>query len=501
MPKKESPYDPFNMQVGILSVPLLDELAKAKGKGKTAIRILIEINLEFPEGRAEAEACIKQKLPITGPAFLTNNSLFIATEATPRVIRSLVEWNHEHRRPIHRVWPDFKVKALLQKSLATIKADAATRTFACAGEEIVWAVIDSGIQTDHVHFEANANTKFEGPDGQKSQIEHQCFVPGSKVDVHKDPSGHGTHVAGIIAGASMLDPTSAEKSWMISSSRQTSDDDIRVERHDFTAPITGVAPCCKLVSLRVLDAEGHGFASATLRAIDYVQQVNSLGRRIRIHGVNLSLGHDFNPEWFGCGHSPLCTEVNRLVRSGVVVVVSAGNCGHGKQSITDNDGQVQRIHNGGMLMSIMDPGNAALPITVGATHRFMPHTYGVSWFSSKGPTGDGRIKPDLVAPGERIVSAAAGKALQGEIDRLEQHGGHLPSDADRRRAYIEQSGTSMAAPHVSGAIAAFLSARREFVGQPEEVKRVFLSTALDLQRERYLQGAGLLDLLKALQSV
>ena len=121
-------------------------------------------------------------------------------------------------------------------------------------------------------------------------------------------------------------------------------------------------------------------------------------------------------------------------------------------------------------MTINDPGNAERAITVGATHRDMPHTYGVSYFSSKGPTGDGRRKPDLVAPGERITSCAAGANLDGGARR-------------RRRTtavYVEYSGTSMAAPHVSGAIAAFLSVRREFIGKPERVKRIVVDAATSL---------------------
>jgi subtilisin family serine protease len=119
----------------------------------------------------------------------------------------------------------------------------------------------------------------------------------------------------------------------------------------------------------------------------------------------------------------------------------------------------------------------------------MPHTYGVSYFSSRGPTGDGRLKPDLLAPGERIISCAAGR----ERDRYAA----LSADV----LYCEQSGTSMAAPHVSGAIAAFLSVRPEFIGEPERVKRLFISNAIDLHRDRYFQGAGLMDLMKVLQSI
>ena len=117
--------------------------------------------------------------------------------------------------------------------------------------------------------------------------------------------------------------------------------------------------------------------------------------------------------------------------------------------------------------------------------------YVVSYFSSKGPTGDGRLKPDLVAPGERITSCAAGRWLA-------PNGGQIQ---DGLAAYIDDTGTSMAAPHVSGAIAAFLSIRREFIQRPEEVKRIFLESATPLGRERYFEGHGLLDLMRAIQSV
>jgi subtilisin family serine protease len=101
----------------------------------------------------------------------------------------------------------------------------------------------------------------------------------------------------------------------------------------------------------------------------------------------------------------------------------------------------------------------------------------VSYFSSRGPTGDGRLKPDLVAPGEKIRST-------------------VPNDGD---ALLD--GTSMAAPHVSGAAALLISRHPEFIGQPQRVKEILCKSATDLGRERYFQGAGLLDILRALQSI
>jgi len=141
-----------------------------------------------------------------------------------------------------------------------------------------------------------------------------------------------------------------------------------------------------------------------------------------------------------------------------------------------------------MALTINDPGNADLAITVGSTHRDKPHVYGVSYFSSKGPTGDGRLKPDLVAPGEKIISCATG---------------HLMTDVAKGQAcdYVETSGTSMAAPHVSGAIAAFLSVRGEFIGNTQRIKDIFVGTCTDLRRDRYFQGAGVVDLMRAIQSV
>jgi subtilisin family serine protease len=217
--------------------------------------------------------------------------------------------------------------------------------------------------------------------------------------------------------------------------------------------------------------------------------LNDNPKLLRVHGVNLSVGYEFDAEMFACGQSPLCAEVNRLVQSGVVVVAAAGNTGFGTVAAVARKTKV------GLSNTINDPGNAESAITVGATHRDSPYTYGVSYFSSKGPTGDGRLKPDLVAPGERITSCGAGRNLKNATASATLSVG--ATDA----CYLEDTGTSMAAPHVSGAIAAFLSIRREFIGKPLDVKRIFLSTASPLGRERYFEGHGLIDLIRAIQSV
>jgi subtilisin family serine protease len=172
-----------------------------------------------------------------------------------------------------------------------------------------------------------------------------------------------------------------------------------------------------------------------------------------------------------------------LVRSGVVVVVAAGNTGYG-YALADNKERMRL----GFEMTINDPGNTESAITVGST-SIQPHLSGISYFSSKGPTGDGRLKPDLVAPGERVVSAGAG-------DLLLKAQKQVPG-----ATYVEDSGTSMSAPHVSGVAAGFLSIHTEYIGRPEDVKRILLATASDLGRQATFQGRGLVDAMRAIQAV
>ncbi len=391
-------------------------------------------------------------------------------------------------RTIYRIWPDYIVRAHIDRSVATVKADAAARTYGTSGQGIVWAVIDSGIDKDHPHFAEGTLT-----DPAVSRL-HRDFTDLLAADGKptEDPApalvdsyGHGTHVAGIIAGAAPADPRR-----ILIAENEPSSDGMPSWASRTLKPgqtLSGMAPKANLVSLKVLDAQGNTLSSAVIAALAKIREFNADGRHLLIHGVNLSIGCEWFPDEFASGQSPLCRELDLLVGTGVVAVVSAGNSGAGG-TITGGSSDVY-----GMLSTITDPGNSIRAITVGSTHRYEPHTYGVTYTSSKGPTLDGRPKPDLVAPGERITSAATGALIAGI--------GPLQSDDPGIARYWEDSGTSYAAPHVSGAIAAFLSIRGEYIGQPDTVKQLFMSSATSLGRHEFFQGAGLLDLMRVLSNV
>ena len=524
-------FTPEILENSVITYPLLWMLQDENQPGP--FNVIIDLNLDYAGGRERAGEVVRARIEEAiarvgrdsaesgaGNAGSPNELPFsighqyLVARLEKQVLRELVRLDTRHpaegefvrqdriddlrapRQAIYRIWYDHKVSPLTTESIRIVKADAARAAFSAYGEGIVWAVIDSGIDGSHPHFKRYAN--LDAPEPLCHQDFTQADAPVCEV-LPTDPFGHGTHVAGIIAGE--MGKPDRDGIRDDEEDEEPADDIIALERHrdeeGHVVPhvwhpehISGVAPACTLLSLKVLDANGDGRVSNLIRAIDYIQEVNGNGRRIRVHGVNMSVGYDFDPEWFACGQSPLCLEVDRLVRSGVVVVAAAGNTGYGWNQTTAR-GPVAS----GMDVTINDPGNAELAITVGSTHRRKPHVYGVSYFSSKGPTGDGRLKPDLVAPGEKIISCAAGKK---KAEVAKESGSE---NGQRGGLYVEDSGTSMAAPHVSGAIAAFLSIRPEFVGQSERVKEIFLSTATDLKRERTFQGHGLVDLMRAIQSV
>lgn len=396
------------------------------------------------------------------------------------------------------------VELALERSIPAVKADAVGTLFATSCSRIGWAVLDTGIDGDHPAFKDHARPDrsrvmatydftrlrrivlidhlFNARllDANAARLAQAAGVPkeralsdlrelaeraqrGRPVDwsiaepyvSDKSPAAptnpHGTHVAGILGGCW------AEEDWT-----------------NGAAPTArrGVCTDIRLYDFRVVGGAEDDTEFAVVGALQFIRHLNSRNNHLQIHGANISLSIRHDVRNYACGRTPVCEEAERAVASGVVVVAAAGNRGY--QSYHLSDGGAFEAY---APSSITDPGNAEAVITVGSTHRSAPHSYGVSFFSSRGPTGDGRAKPDLVAPGEKIWSVVP----------------HAGEDA--------LSGTSMAAPHVSGAAALLMARNAEFVGQAATIKRVLCGSCTDLGRERSFQGAGMLDILRAMQSV
>ncbi|HXO67694.1 MAG TPA: S8 family peptidase [Bradyrhizobium sp.] len=390
----------------------------------------------------------------------------------------------------------------LDRSVPAVKADAAHTLFKVNCEGIVWAVLDCGIDGTHDAFQtwdkkdknnktyvsrvrktfdftrireivsndeqditAESLQELADAAGLDEAEAREClkiiaddanakrptnWAAVEKLITLKNPpvpsTPHGTHVAGIIG---------ADKFG-------------NGKESDYGG---GMCPDIRLYDFRVLGKTLEDTEFSVIAALQYIRYVNERHSYITIHGANLSLSIPHNVRNFACGRTPVCNECERLVESGVVVVAAAGN--HGFQKFQTKEG----IFESYAAFSITDPGNGDGVITVGSTHGNWPQTYGVSFFSSRGPTGDGRLKPDLVAPGERVQSTV------------------LNHD------WGPESGTSMAAPHVSGAAAMLLARYEELIGQPRRVKSILCKSATDLGRERSFQGHGMLDVLRAFQSI
>jgi subtilisin family serine protease len=503
-------FDPRKLAARVIAEPLA---TKVYALPDAAFDVIVEFQTHDTPDTAEARQNVVNSLEILhdrAPDVVLyrisahNGHPYIFATLSGEAVVALVELDRNRATGppmIFRIWEDTAVTPLICVSLATVKADAAHIAYSALGKRIVWAVLDSGIDQTHPHFRHYKNLLT-----LPQQVKHRDYTRdvttkdagGNDTTALVDEFGHGTHVAGIIAGALGTGAPFTDKDAAVPVALTS----VRNESGSFTTTLhrfeetnlSGMAPACTLVSYRVLDEKGLGKASSIIEAITDIRLINSAANRPIIHGVNLSVGYPFDAEWFACGQSPLCVEIDRLVKSGVVVVAAAGNSGYGVVSTSFTGARAE-----GIGMSINDPGNAELAITVGSVHREEPHTYGMSYFSSKGPTGDGRLKPDLVAPGERIISCASTQARSAMT--VVDASGASKEIAAADYTYKEDSGTSMAAPHVSGVIAGFLSIRREFIGQPENVKRLFMDNATDLKRDRNYQGRGLVDPMRVISSI
>src|SRR5260221_8390837 len=229
------------------------------------------------------------------------------------------------------------------------------------------AVIDSGVYPVGDLYWFNALT---GAYGLRI-VYSQSFVPGT-TDA-SDYFGHGTHVAGIVASAG----------WMSTGGKSS---------HTFK----GIAPNANIINLRVLDQNGAGTDSSVIAAI---QTAVSLKSQYNIRVINLSLGRQVYESY---SIDPLCQAVESAWKAGIVVVVAAGNQGRNDSAGTNGYG------------TIAAPGNDPYVITVGAMKTANTPTRSddtVASYSSKGPTAfDYVVKPDIVAPGNQVISTLAPNA-------------------------------------------------------------------------------------------
>ncbi len=379
-------------------------------------------------------------------------------------------------------------------SRETVKADAAYRVFDVRCNDITWGVLDSGIDRDHPAF-ARRNPA-PGQSASRVIRSYELGILRALLNAAYEEEPAANPVLDRAVQGSGLTPEKAvdylTKAYQSYSTEildwssiepliRLANPDPPVAGHG--TPVAGIngadgeeekvrgrCPDIQLMDFRILGNDLDETEFAVLGALQLVHYLNSHNQFIVVHGVNISLSIPHKVASFACGRTPVCEECERLIGAGVTVVAAAGNAGY--QDFRTGKG----AQPGYLAISITDPGNAEDVITVGATHKKQPHAYGISYFPSRGPTGDGRMKPDLVAPGERIVSTLP-QSEKGPLD-----------------------GTSQAAPHVSAAAAMLMARYPELNREPRRIKRILCETATDLGRERSFQGHGLLDILRALQS-
>ena len=341
-----------------------------------------------------------------------------------------------HHPLVAGISPDRTVTGTMERTSATIGATQVRETLGYDGSGVGVAIIDSGITSWHDDLAA--------PGGGQRVARFVDFVRNRQQPY--DDYGHGTHVAGIIAG----------------------------DGFDSGGARTGVAPGATLTILKVLDDAGDGRISDVIEAFDYVLRHRD---ELNIRVVNLSVATGVYESY---ATDPLTLAARRLVDAGIVVVAAAGNFGR------TEDGQYAY---GG----ITSPGNAPWVVTVGSSSHMgtsLREDDRIAAFSSRGPSAiDHAAKPDLVAPGVGIESLSDPDStfyrtmspylLGGIMVR-----GYLP--------YLSLTGTSMSAPVVTGTIALMLQANPALT--PNAVKAILHYTAETYEGyDPLTQGAGFLN--------
>ena len=258
--------------------------------------------------------------------------------------------------------PDRPLKgSSLDYAPESVNAPWAWTQRALDGKGIGVAVIDSGVTPVGDLYWYDPATGAYG----LRVVYSQSFVPGSSD--RYDAYGHGTHVAGVIASAGWY-------SW----------------GSKFSHQFKGIAPNANIINLRALDAHGSGTDSSVIAAIETAIRLKS---QYNIRVINLSLGR---PVFESYTVDPLCQAAEEAWKAGIVVVAAAGNDGRNDSQDTEGYG------------TIAAPGNDPYVITVGAMKTAGTPDRAddqIASYSSKGPSSiDHVVKPDLVAPGNKIVS-------------------------------------------------------------------------------------------------
>src|SRR5436190_2522725 len=343
---------------------------------------------------------------------------------------------------IFRVHHNREIKTHNYRTSVTVGARTVQDTLGYTGAGVGIAVLDSGVTSWHDDLTNKTSRLY--PYGNQRVAKFVDFVNGRTLPY--DDNGHGSHVSGIIAG----------------------------NGYDSLGQKAGIAPSASIISLKVLDANGTGSISRIIAALSWVA-VNAKTYNIRV--VNMSVGANIRESYFT---DPLTLAVKKVTDLGITVVCAAGNFGKNAA------GQEQ-------FGGITAPANAPWVLTVGASSTNGTLTRGddtLGDFSSRGPTAiDFIAKPDLVAPGTGTISLSAPGSTFYTTKAQYLLSGLFGTAS---RPYIALTGTSMAAPVVSGTVALMLQANPNLT--PNLIKAILQYTAQAYPGYKPLeQGAGFLN--------
>jgi serine protease AprX len=349
---------------------------------------------------------------------------------------------------VFRVHLDRPIKSHIYRTSVTVGARTVQESLGLTGKGIGIAVIDSGITTWHDDLTNKTTTLF--PYGNQRVRKFVDFVNGRTAPY--DDNGHGSHVAGIIAG----------------------------NGYDSKGEKVGIAPDANIISLKVLDAHGTGTISNIIAALNWVA-ANATTYNIKV--VNMSIGAGIYESYWT---DPLTLATRKITDKGITVVAAAGNMGK------DAQGRLQ-------YGAITAPGNAPWVLTVGASSTNGTLTRNddkMADYSSSGPTMfDFDSKPDIVAPGTGTVSLAVPGSYFYALKAQNLLDGKISLGS---KPYLTLSGTSMSAPVVAGTVALMLQANPTLT--PNLVKAILEYTAQVYPGYKALrQGAGFLNSLGAVR--